>query len=196
MGQRARAIWPHANTTSALPGLGAPALPHANRTQDSTGSTYTSRRARRAARDVWCEEHRGQTVWAAAHLCRIILELADVAFRSEPSLGRFPSVSLRDELCPITLRPFAEGANAAFQSLHPCAPLHPWPCRKASAYASGCGALPAMPRPTHSAPRAGMHWVRDEGFQQMWANAREKRAQPLCPLCREPVLFARLWKRR
>ena len=59
----------------------------------------------------------------------------------------------------------------------------------------GPGALPAMPRPTHSKPRTGMHWVRDEGFQQMWANAREKRAQPLCPLCREPVLFARLWKR-
>ena len=36
-----------------------------------------------------------------------------------------------------------------------------------------------------------MHWVREEGFQGMRTLSVETGEQPSCPLCRQPVAFAR-----
>ena len=51
------------------------------------------------------------------------------------------------------------------------------------------------PMPRMPILHAGMHWLRDEGFQGLWADARERLAQPMCPLCRQPVNFGRAYRR-
>ena len=40
-----------------------------------------------------------------------------------------------------------------------------------------------------------MHWVREEGFEGMRTLSVETGEQPSCPLCRQPVTFARKSKR-
>ena len=56
--------------------------------------------------------------------------------------------------------------------------------------------VPAKPgtgsRASHACtPPAGMHWVREEGFQGLRARSLEIGEQFTCPLCRQPVAFAR-----
>ena len=68
------------------------------------------------ARDVWGADHSDDLVWAILRLCGLITSFGTVA-RSD----LFPPLTFRDELCPITLIRFGEGAVATFRSLHPCA---------------------------------------------------------------------------
>ena len=42
--------------------------------------------------------------------------------------------------------------------------------------------------------RAGMHWVREEGFQGLRTLSVETGEQFTCPLCRQPVTFARKYE--
>ena len=41
---------------------------------------------------------------------------------------------------------------------------------------------------------AGMHWVREEGFQGLRTLSIETGEQFTCPLCRQPVTFARKYE--
>ena len=41
---------------------------------------------------------------------------------------------------------------------------------------------------------AGMHWLREEGFQGLRARSVETGEQFTCPLCRQPVSFARKYE--
>jgi len=106
--------------------------------------------------DVWGADHSGDLVWAILRLCCLITSFGTVV-RSD----LFPTLTFREEACPITLIRFEEGAVATFRSLHPC-----------------------------------MHWVREEGFQGMRTLSVESGEQPSCPLCRQPVAFARKSNRR
>ena len=142
---------------------------------------------------MWAADYPGSEVWAILQLCSIIIDFS-TACCSDASLGHFPGISPRDESCAITLRRFAENDAAVFQSLHPCALQSTraciLPCPSQTA-AQG----PKHPMPRMPIPHAGMHWLRDEGFQGLWADARERRAQPKCPLCRQPVNFGRAYRR-
>ena len=44
--------------------------------------------------------------------------------------------------------------------------------------------------------RAGMHWVREEGFQGLRTLSVETGEQLTCPLCRHPVHFTRKYNLR
>ena len=68
------------------------------------------------ARDVWGADHSGDLVWAILRLCCLITSFGTVV-RSD----LFPTLTFREEACPITLIRFEEGAVATFRSLHPCA---------------------------------------------------------------------------
>ena len=135
---------------------------------------------------MWGTDHLGDLVWAILRLCALITSFGTAA-RSD----LFPPLTSRDESCPITLARFGEGAVAAYRSLHPCAvfkhgtkyPRNParWP------YSSSCQSIPRL-------FHAGMHWVREEGFQGLWALSVETGEQFTCPLCRQPVAFARTYE--
>ena len=40
-----------------------------------------------------------------------------------------------------------------------------------------------------------MHWLREEAFRGLWADAEHREAQPVCPVCRQPVDFGRAYQR-
>ena len=120
-------------------------------------------------------------VGAILRLCALFISLGTAA-RSD----LFPS--FRDEACPITLACFAEGAVATFRSLHPCATFKSWNQRAAKNPARG------LEHPT-LVYHAGMHWVREEGFQGLRTLSVETGEQLTCPLCRQVVQFTRTCKR-
>ena len=113
---------------------------------------------------MWGADHSGDLVWAILRLCCLITSFGTVV-RSD----LFPTLTFRDESCPITLTRFGEGAVATFRSLHPCAFFNH-------------GTNPSTPG--HAAARAfylyhaGMHWVREEGFQGMRTLSIETGEQP------------------
>jgi hypothetical protein len=58
------------------------------------------------------------------------------------------------------------------------------------------GTVRAAARASYACPtQACTDWVREEGFQGMRTLSVESGEQPSCPLCRQPVAFARKSKR-
>ena len=125
---------------------------------------------------MWGADHLHDLVGAILRLCTLFISLGTAA-RSD----LFPS--FRDEACPITLACFREGAVATFRSLHPCATFN---------HGTQHPPNPAqgLEHPT-LVYHAGMHWLREEGFQGLRSLSVETGEQFVCPLCRQPVAFAR-----
>ena len=90
--------------------------PGTSTSRPTPASQSTLTRLPPCARDVWGADHSDDLVWAILRLCGLITSFGTVA-RSD----LFPPLAFRDELCPITLIRFGEGAVATFRSLHPCA---------------------------------------------------------------------------